>query len=94
MIKYGPKPTERAPPTAEDIAARRRMAQNYVMEGSSGAPVEHWTQAVNRSLQGLSGNMMLSQAATDGAARESFDETQAARRRMARIPPAMAVREE
>ena len=41
--------------SAEDLAARRRLAMNLLQKGSSGAPVGHWLQGANRAVQGLMG---------------------------------------
>jgi hypothetical protein len=38
--------------TAEQLAAQRELAQKLLMEGSSTAPVGHWTQGLARVLQG------------------------------------------
>lgn len=103
MINYAPAPDDSkrrmarilaesqaaAPAASEDIAGRRRMAQNFIMEGSSGAPVQHWTQAANRALQGLSGAMMQGQASADATAREAYDEQQSTARRLAERIAAM-----
>ncbi len=98
MINFGPPPEDRrrrmaqavlaaesgaAPATPEDIASRQRMAQSLIQEGSSGAPVGHWTQALNRGLQGLSGGMMQAQASSDATARAAYDEQQSTAKRMA-----------
>jgi hypothetical protein len=104
MINFGPPPEDRrrrmaqavlaaesgaAPATPEDIASRQRMAQSLIQEGSSGAPVGHWTQALNRGLQGLSGGMMQAQASSDATARAAYDEQQSTAKRMAERLAAM-----
>lgn len=104
MINFGPPPEDRrrrmaqavlaaesggTPATSEDIASRQRMAQSLIQEGSSGAPVGHWTQALNRGLQGLSGGMMQAQASSDATARAAYDEQQSTAKRMAERLAAM-----
>lgn len=43
--------------TPEDIAMRRKMAMQNIAEGSSYAPVAHWTQGLARVAQALVGGM-------------------------------------
>jgi len=86
MIKYAPTPypvAGRPPAAQEDIDYKRRMAMSLMQEGSSGAPVQHWTQALNRGLQGLSAGMYANQAADQSRDLAAFDEQKAVRQRMA-----------
>lgn len=85
MIKYAPAPLARSgvPATAEDISAKRRLAQALMSDATNPAPVGHWTQALARAVQGASAGMANSQAASDATAREAYDEKQSAAKRMA-----------
>lgn len=86
MIKYAPAPTQRqqaVPSTSEDISAKRRMALSLMQEGTSAAPVQHWTQALARVVQAGVGGMNASQASSEGKARESYDTQQSAAQRIA-----------
>jgi hypothetical protein len=49
--------------TPDSVARQRAMAQALMMQGMSGAPVGHWTQALGRVLQAGVGSMWDSQAA-------------------------------
>src|SRR3970040_200545 len=51
--------------SSEDLAARRRLAEALLQEGSSGAPVGHWLQGANRVAQSLIGGYDLYQTRTD-----------------------------
>lgn len=84
MMKYAPAPlANRAPPTQDDIAAKRRMALSLMQQGSDTAPVGHWTQALARAFQGGIGGLTSAGAATDASAREAYDAQQSAAQRMA-----------
>ena len=50
--------------SADDLDQRRKMAQQLMAQGTSAAPVQHWTQGLARVLQGGVGGMW------QGSARE------------------------
>lgn len=90
MIRQGPAPLPtRQPVSADDISARRRMAQMLMQEGTSAAPVQHWTQALARVVQAGVGGMNASAASEQGQQREAYDEQQSTARRMAERVAAM-----
>ena len=69
MIQFQPAglpqepPPQPAPaPSLEEIQARRKLAEEMMKEGTSYAPVQHWTQGLARVAQALSGNWQLNQA--------------------------------
>jgi hypothetical protein len=47
--------------TTTDSALRRKMIADLLAQGSSGAPVQHWTQGLNRLAQGLFGGIQAGQ---------------------------------
>lgn len=85
MIMQGPAPLPRGtrPATEDDINYRRRLASTLMQEGTSTAPVQHWTQALARVLQAGVGGMNAASASDMASERESFDERQSAARRLA-----------
>lgn len=65
------------PDTNDAIAQRRRLAQALMSQGTSAEPVGHWTQAVARVAQALSGSANMGYADSASKARETFDTQQA-----------------
>lgn len=49
-------------PSPDDVSQSRRMAQLLMQQGASTEPVQHWTQALARVLQGGVGGMYQAQA--------------------------------
>jgi hypothetical protein len=45
--------------TTSASRARRRLAEALMMQGTSGAPIQHWTQGLNRVAQALLGGAQL-----------------------------------
>lgn len=41
--------------TAEDLALRRRIGEQLLMQASGGPPIKHWSQGLNKIAQGLVG---------------------------------------
>lgn len=64
MVQYAPAPVERERrlPSLDEIKTSRRIAEAMMQEGSSYAPVGHWTQGAARVAQALVGSMRDSQA--------------------------------
>jgi hypothetical protein len=56
--------------TTTDSALRRKMIADLLHQGTSGAPVQHWTQGLNRLAQGLFGGMQLGQLNAEEKAKE------------------------
>lgn len=84
MINYAPAPlANRAPPTQDDIAAKRRMALSLMQQGSDASPVGHWTQALARAFQGGIGGMTAAGASRDASSREAYDTQQSSAQRLA-----------
>ena len=46
----------------DEINMQRRMAMQLMQQGTDASPVQHWTQALARMLQGAQGGYMMSQA--------------------------------
>lgn len=57
--------------SADELAQRRRLAEAMVLEGRSGAPLGHWTQGLNRALQGAIGGYQMSQMRDERKAEET-----------------------
>lgn len=55
--------------SAESMALRRRLAEQLMAAGSSGAPIRHWAQGLNRVAQGLVGGYDAYEANKADAAR-------------------------
>ena len=75
MIQFQPAglPQDTAPqqapaPSLEEIQYRRKLAEEMMKEGTSYAPVKHWTQGLARVAQALSGNWQMNQANTQSGA--------------------------
>lgn len=61
--------------TADPTTYRRALIAKMLAEGASGAPVQHWTQGVNRLAQALVGGMGMGQLrAEDAAAKAKTDQ--------------------
>jgi hypothetical protein len=61
--------------TADPTTYRRALIAKMLAEGTSGAPVQHWTQGVNRLAQALVGGMGMGQLrAEDAAAKAKTDQ--------------------
>lgn len=85
-MRYAPAPLSasgRPPATQEDLNAKRRMAQAFMQQATDASPVGHWTQALARAVQGISGGMASSQAASGAQDLAAFEEKQSAAKRMA-----------
>jgi hypothetical protein len=67
--------------TPEEVALRRKRGMQLFNEGTSVAPVQHWTHALGRGLQGALGGYELGQAR---------DQEQAGRTRSHRKEPCRA----
>lgn len=64
--------------TADPTTYRRALIAKMLAEGTSGAPVQHWTQGVNRLAQALVGGMGMGQLrAEDAAAKAKTDQQDA-----------------
>jgi len=91
-MKYAPAPlpiSGRPPATQEDLSAKRRMAQVLMQQATDASPVGHWTQALARAVQGISGGMASNQAASGAQELAAYDEKQSVARRMAERVAAM-----
>ena len=51
--------------TPEEVARRRKRGESLLTQGSSVAPLAHWTQAAARGLQGAVGGLETAQARND-----------------------------
>ncbi len=61
-------PTENTP---EDISARRKFALDLLKQGMDASPVQHWSQAVARAIQGTMGGYFAKEAETEGKAEQA-----------------------
>jgi hypothetical protein len=57
--------------TTTDSALRRKMIADLLAQGSSGAPVQHWTQGLNRLAQGLFGGIQAGQLRAEEQANQA-----------------------
>ena len=53
----------------DDLARRRKIAQSLMQQGTSGAPVTHWLQAMNNAATGIRGGLTDEQTNKDEKAR-------------------------
>lgn len=61
-------PTEQTP---ENITARRKFALDLLKQGMDPSPVQHWSQAVARAIQGTMGGYMANKAEQEGKAEQT-----------------------
>lgn len=61
-------PTEQTP---ENVSARRKFALDLLKQGMDASPVQHWSQAVARAIQGTMGGYFAKEADDEGKAEQA-----------------------